>query len=147
MKYSANNKFLMVGGLIAGLAVIWHLLMIIGGPSWYVFARAPRYIVESAREGTFVAPVGAVAIAMLMFTCAAYAFSGAGLIRKIPLLKLALPTISFICLVRGLYFSPIFFSLKVLGVWHLVASSVWFFVGVCFLLGTFSQIGAKEKIV
>ncbi|HRH76431.1 MAG TPA: hypothetical protein PK129_03705 [Cellvibrionaceae bacterium] len=145
MKFSVTNKFLMVGGLIAGLAAIWHLLMIIGGPSWYAFARAPRYIVESAREGTFVAPAGAVAIALLMLTCAAYAFSGAGLIRKIPLLNLALPTISFICLVRGLYFSPVFFSPKVLGVWHLVASSVWFVVGICFLLGTFSQLGSKEK--
>lgn len=147
MKFSVNNKLLMVGGLIAGLAAIWHLLMIIGGPSWYAFARAPRYIVESAREGTFVAPAGAVAIALLMLTCAAYAFSGAGLIRKIPLLNLALPTIAFICLARGLYFSPVFFSPKVLGVWHLAASSVWFMVGICFLLGTFSQLGAKEKTV
>ena len=145
MKLSVNEKFLVAGGLIAGIAALWHLLMIIGGPSWYAFARAPRYIVESARERTFVAPVSAVAIAILMFTCAAYAFSGAGLLGKIPLLKFALPTIAFICLTRGLYFSPLFFSLKVLNLWHLVASSVWFFVGICFLLGTFSQLGTKKK--
>ena len=143
MKFSINEKFLIVGGLIAGVAALWHLLMIIGGANWYAFARAPLYIVESAKEGTFIAPVGAIAIAFLMFTCAAYSFSGAGIFGKIPLLKLALPTISFICLVRGLYISPVFFPLKALGVWHLIASSVWFFVGICFLLGTFSQFRAK----
>lgn len=146
MKFGINEKFLIVGGLISGFAALWHLLMIIGGPSWYAFARAPLYIVESAREGTFIAPVSAVAIAGLMFTCAAYAFSGAGVLGKIPLLKLALPTISCICLLRGLYISPVFFPLNVLGVWHLAASSVWFFVGVCFLLGAFSQFfGFPEK--
>jgi hypothetical protein len=36
------------------------------------------------------------------------AFSGAGVFGKIPLLRLALPTISFICLARGLYISPVF---------------------------------------
>ena len=143
VKLSTNQKFLIVGGLIAGFAAVWHLLMIVGGPSWYAFARAPQYIVDSAKEGTFIAPLGAVAIAALMFICTAYSFSGAGLFGKIPLLKLALPIISFICLARGLYISPIFYSLKVLGTWHLVASSVWFFVGVCFLIGTISQFRAK----
>ena len=143
MKFSINDKFLIVGGVIAGFAALWHLLMIVGGPNWYAFARAPLYVVQSAKEGTFIAPVGAVAIAVLMFTCTAYSFSGAGVFRKIPLLKLALPTISFICLVRGLYISPVFFSLKALGTWHLIASAVWFFVGICFLLGAYSQFRAK----
>ena len=119
--------------------------MIIGGPNWYAFARAPKYIVESAREETFIAPLGAVAIAVLMLTCTVYAFSGAGLLGKMPLLKLALPIISFICLTRGLYISPLFYPLKILGAWHLIASSVWFFVGVCFLLGTINQYCAKES--
>ena len=117
--------------------------MIIGGPSWYAFARAPQYIVESAEQGTFIAPVGAVAIATLMFICTAYSFSGVGIFGKIPLLKLALPIISLICLVRGLYISPIFYSLSVLGTWHLIASAVWFFVGICFLMGTINQFRAK----
>ena len=143
MKLILNDKFLFVGGLIAGLGGLWHLFMIVGGPNWYAFARAPQYVVESAKEGTFIAPVGALAIAALMFTCTAYSFSGVGLFRKVPLLKLALPTISFICLVRGLYISPIFFSLNTLGLWHLIASSVWFFVGICFLIGSINQFRAK----
>lgn len=144
MKYSVQEKLLIVGGVVAGLAAIWHLLMIIGGPNWYAFARAPQYVVESAKEGTFIAPVGAVTIAILMFACAAYSFSGAGLIAKIPLLKSALATIAFICLVRGLYISPLFYAVKTLGTWHLIASSVWFFVGVCFSFGVINLFSAKK---
>ncbi|GGY68710.1 hypothetical protein GCM10011613_11240 [Cellvibrio zantedeschiae] len=144
LKFNVQEKFLIAGGTIAGLAAIWHLLMIVGGPEWYAFARAPQYIVESAKAKTFVAPLGAVAIAILMFTCTAYAFSGAGLIRKIPLLKSALTTVALICLVRGLYISPLFYSVKKLGVWHLTASAVWFFVGVCFLIGTINQFVVKK---
>ena len=143
LKLNIHEKFLLAGGVIAGCAALWHLLMIIGGPSWYAFSRAPQYIVESAEQGTFIAPVGAVAIAVLMFTCTAYSFSGAGIFSKIPLLKLALPIISLICLARGLYISPLFFSVSVLGTWHLIASAVWFFVGICFLMGTINQIRAK----
>jgi len=139
LKFTIQKKLLVVGGVIAGLAALWHLFMIIGGPGWYAFARAPQYIVDSAKEGTFIAPVQAIAIAILMFICAAYSFSGAGLIGKIPLLKSALVTISLICIARGLYISPLFFPLKILGTWHLVASTIWFFVGVCFLVGALEQ--------
>lgn len=139
LKPTLQKKFLIAGGIISGLAASWHLLMIIGGPNWYAFARAPQYIVDSAKDGTFIAPVGAIAIAILMFTCTAYSFSGAGLLGKIPLLKTALTIIAFICLVRGLYISPLFYSVKMLGIWHLIASAVWFFVGICFLIGAADQ--------
>jgi len=139
MKFNLKEKLLIAGGVIAAIASIWHLLMIIGGPSWYAFARAPDYIVTSARDGTLIAPVSAIAIAVLMFTCTIYSFSGAGLIRKIPLLKSALVTISLICLARGFIISPAFYPVELLGVWHLVASSVWFFVGLCFLFGVINN--------
>lgn len=122
--------------------------MILGGASWYAFARAPEYIVLSAREGTLTATVGAIAIAIaiatLMFICSFYAFSGAGLIRKIPMLKSALVTISLLCLIRGAYVAPLFFELHQLGVWHVVASSLWFFVGTCFLAGVLQQLSSSR---
>ena len=94
MKLSIKSKFLITGGIIAGLAAIWHLLCIVGGPSWLAFARAPPVIIESSRQGTMLAPIGAAIIAGLMFACTAYSFSSAGLIRRIPLIKPALVTIS-----------------------------------------------------
>lgn len=144
MKLTSQEILLIIGGSISAIAAIWHLLMIFGGPSWYAFARAPEYIVESAREGTLIAPMGAIAIAILMFICTLYSFSGAGLIRKIPLLKSALVIISLLCLARGVYISPLFFKLHILGIWQIVASSVWFFVGVCFLAGALQQFSSDR---
>lgn len=144
MKLSIQEGFLALGGVIAGMVATWHLLMIIGGPSWYAFARAPEYIIESAKMGTFVAPVMAVGIAILMYTCTLYSFSGAGLIRKIPLLKSALVTISLICLARAALVSPLFYPLNILGTWHMVASSGWLFVGLCFLGGAVNKLTRKS---
>ena len=126
---------LILAGFISGLAAAWHLMMIVGGPTWYEFARAPHYIVTSARNDTLTAPLSAILISVLMFTCSAYAFSGAGLIKKVPLVSLALPVISLICLTRAIYISPLFFPMSRLDTWNQVASSVWGLVGICFLLG------------
>lgn len=145
-RVSIQSKLLITGGLIAAATAVWHLLCIFGGPSWYAFARAPKVVVESAKHGTLLAPIGAIVIAGLMFTCTAYSFSGAGLIRKIPFLKSALVTISLICLIRAVLAVPYLFLPK-LDRWQLVASSGWFLVGVCFLVGALEQIfSEKDKI-
>jgi hypothetical protein len=143
LNISVKSRFLMAGGVIAAATAVWHLLCIIGGPSWYVFARAPQVIVDSAKQGTFLAPLGATVIASLMFACSVYSLSGAGLIRKIPLLMIALVSISLICLIRGLVTVPYLLSSK-LDTWELIASSGWFFVGVCFLMGALEQFSAKK---
>jgi len=143
VKSSISSKFLCVGGLIAAATAFWHLLCIVGGPDWYAFARAPRVVVESAKQGTFLAPSGAILIAILMFTCTAYSFSGAGLIKPIPFLKPVLFTISLICLIRSMVAIPYLVSSK-LDVWELVASSGWFFVGICFLMGLLDQLRGKK---
>ena len=143
MTISLKSKFLIAGGAIAAATAIWHLLCIIGGPSWYAFARAPEAVVNSARQGTLLAPVSTAVIASLMFTCTAYAFSGAGLIKKIPLLKSALVTIAFICLARALITVPYLMSSH-LDIWELVASPSWFFVGVCFSIGVWEQFSANK---
>lgn len=140
---NVKSKLLIAGGCIAAITAIWHLICIVGGPDWYVFARAPKIVVDSARQGTLLAPLSTAVIAVLMFTCTLYAFSGAGVIRKIPFLKSALIVISFICLVRALVVIPYLISSK-LDTWELVASSCWFFVGICFLMGTLHQFGNKK---
>lgn len=145
-KLNFKSKLLIVGGLIAAATAIWHLLCILGGPGWYAFARAPQVVIDSARHGTFLAPVGAIVIAGLMFACTAYSFSGAGLIRKIPLLRPALVTISLICLARALIAVPYLLS-STLDVWELVASSGWFFVGICFSMGALEQFFDKKAVL
>ena len=76
-----------MAGLIACASSIWHLLCIFGGFHWFAFARAPQQIIDSSQQGTLLAPIGKVIVASLMFSCTVFAFSAAGLIRKVPLLK------------------------------------------------------------
>jgi len=141
---SFQSKSIIIGGIIAGLSAIWHLLCIIGGSTWFIFARAPTAIITSAQQGTLLAPVGTIIVAMLMFTCTLYAFSATGIIRKIPLLKTALITISTFCLIRVGAVVPSLLHSKFSDTWQLGATSVWLFVRICFLLGGIEQYCSKN---
>ena len=139
MKFNAPAKLLISAGVIASAAAIWHLLCILGGPSWFAFARAPQQIIDSAQQGTLLAPIGTVIVASLMFACTLFSFSAAGLIRKVPLLKSALITIAVLCILRGLIAVPTFVNAIGLDLWQIIASVVWFYVGICFLVGSIEQ--------
>ncbi|MGS0536848.1 hypothetical protein [Pseudoalteromonas sp. SaAl2] len=135
MQQTNTEKLLISAGAIAFAAAVWHLLCIGGGPSWYAFARAPHALIESAQQGTYLAPVATIIVAGLMFTCSAYAFCAAGLIRKMPLTTAALSIIALICVARALIAVPLLIRSTELDIWQLVASSVWLYAGICFLIG------------
>ncbi len=121
---------------IAMMGVVIHLGAVFGGPSWFAFFNAPPSVVESARVGSWLAPVSALVIAALMGLCAVYAASALGLIRRPPLQRIGLVTIAGVCLVRALI-------LPVLAIGHpelrntfeVVAAVVWFMAGAGFAVG------------
>ncbi|KPZ52642.1 MULTISPECIES: hypothetical protein [unclassified Pseudoalteromonas] len=139
MSLNIQSKLLISAGVIASASAIWHLLCILGGPSWFAFARAPQQIIDSSIQGTLLAPIGTIIVASLMFACTIFAFSAVGLIRKVPLLKSALITIAMICLLRGLIAVPTFVTPSGLDTWQIVASTVWLYVGICFSAGSIEQ--------
>jgi hypothetical protein len=139
LDFSVQSKLLLSGGGIAFVAAIWHLLCMWGGPSWFAFARAPQQIIESAQNGTLLAPIGTIIVAGLMFSCSVFAFSAVGLIRQVPLTKPALITIAVLCTVRGLIAIPTFYSHAGFDTWQIIASTVWFYVGICFIVGSIGQ--------
>jgi hypothetical protein len=139
LNYNVQSKLLISSGIIASASAIWHLLCIWGGSSWFTFARAPQQIIDSAHQGTLLAPIATIIVASLMFACTIFALSGAGLIRKVPLLKSALITIAILCTLRGLIAIPAFVTSTGLDVWQIVASTVWFYVGICFIAGSVEQ--------
>jgi len=139
MSHSVQSKLLISAGVIASASSIWHLLCIFGGPSWFAFARAPQQIIDSSQQGTLLAPIGTIVVASLMFACTLFAFSAVGLIRKVPLLKPALITIAIVCIVRGLTAIPTFVNATGIDLWQIIASTVWFYVGICFVVGCIEQ--------
>lgn len=91
--------------LLAGAAA--HLLAIAGGPEWYAQLGAPAGLVEMARMGHPRAAATCVAIALLLGVLAAYAFSAAGTIGRLPLLRVVLAVAGAGLLARGAAFVPL----------------------------------------
>nr|WP_295658955.1 hypothetical protein [Polymorphobacter sp.] len=100
------NLWLVAGGVLSAIAALLHLAIIAGGPSWYRFFGAGERMAHLAETGKSEAWLVTAAIAAVLAVWAAYAFSGAGLLPRLPLLKLGLVMISTIYLVRGLALVP-----------------------------------------
>lgn len=131
-----RNHFLMVGAALSALAALVHLGCIVFGASWYRFFGAGEGMARLAEAGHWYPVVVASAIAALLFTWSAYALSGAGVIRRLPLLKPGLCVISVIYLGRGVGFAAIMpmFPGNSMTFW-LVSSSICLTIGMVHLAG------------
>jgi hypothetical protein len=125
-----------LAGIIALIGVVIHIAAVFGGASWYAYFGAPRSVVQSARDGTWLAPVSALVIASLMAICAAYAFSALGVIRRLPLLRTGLAGMAIVCLLRALVLWPLMINHPALrNTFEIVAAIVWGLAGVGFVFG------------
>lgn len=101
-----TNGFLVLGAVLSALAAVLHLLIIAGGPEWYRFFGAGERMATAAAQGHVYPTAVTLAIAVVLALWSAYALSGAGAIRALPLLKVALVFITGIYLLRGIGFAP-----------------------------------------
>lgn len=136
MKSKIAQGFLLGAASVAIFTAFAHLFCIIFGPKCYKSQLAPEFIVQSAIQGTWLAPFGAILISLIFVICAVYAISKAGFIRRLPLLNVGIYTIAFICVVRGL----LTFQLKLrhpelVDLNNLIIGSVWFISGLMFWFG------------
>ena len=97
-----RNGWLVAGGTLSAAGALLHLATIAGGPGWYRFFGAGERVARMAEQGRATPAVMAATIALLLAIAAAYAFSGAGLIQRLPLLRTALVAITAVYLARGL---------------------------------------------
>lgn len=102
----AADRFLIAGGVLSAAASILHLAVIIGGPDWYRFFGAGERMARMAEQGSWTPTVITLGIAAVVAVWSAYAFSGAGLIPRLPLIRTALVLISAVYLLRGLVLIP-----------------------------------------
>jgi len=102
----ARNPALVIGGLLSVAASLLHIGCIIGGPDWYRFFGAGEQMATMAEQGSMTPTLLTLGIAVILAIWAAYAFSGAGLLPRLPLLRTGLVTISAIYLLRGLALIP-----------------------------------------
>jgi len=96
--------YLMAAGLATAAAALIHLVIPLGGPAWYAFFGAPRHLVRRAEAHALYPTFSCVVIALGLFVCSAYAFSGARLLPPLPLLRPILAAIALVFLLRGVGF-------------------------------------------
>jgi hypothetical protein len=101
------NKPLVIGALLSGIAALLHVGCIYFGAPWYRFFGAGEEIAQMAEAGSWTPGLVTAGIALVLGIWALYALSGAGAIRRLPLLRTALCTITGIYLLRGLAALPV----------------------------------------
>lgn len=96
-----NNNQLIIAGSLSVLAALLHICCIFGGPDWYLFFGAGQRMAQLASQGDPYPTIVTLVIASILTVWGLYAFSGAGVIFKLPLLKTCLILITTIYFVRG----------------------------------------------
>lgn len=132
------NLWLVAAGSMSAAASAAHLAVIAGGPAWYRFFGAGEGMARAAERGELSPPLMTAAIAAILALWAAYAFSGAGLIPRLPLLRLGLIAITAIYLLRSLWLIP---GLPLLGrseTFILVSSLIVLAIGATHAIGTWT---------
>lgn len=104
---NARNSFLITGGVLSALAALLHLGCIAFGAPWYRFLGAGEQMAQMASAGHWYPTVVTLVIAVVLSVWSLYALSGAGVIRKLPFMRLALCAITGIYLLRGVAFAPL----------------------------------------
>lgn len=136
----SRNVPLMLAGLATFLASAFHLVCIAGGPEWYLRMGAGEAMASMATQGHWYPTVVTMFIAAVLAIWGLYAWSGAGLIRRLPLLRTCLAAIAAVFLVRGLAFVTlqVYFPGNSMTFWY--ASS-----GICLGIGLLYAAGLRQS--
>jgi len=132
-----RNPWLIAGGALSAAAALLHLAIIAGGPAWYRFFGAGEGMARAAERGMARPALMAIGIAAILAIWAAYAFAGAGLVRRLPLMRTALVAISAIYLLRALAPLPmLLLRPDLIDAFLLWSSAIVLVYGLCYALGT-----------
>ena len=132
-----DRTWLIVGGVLSAIAALAHLAIIVGGPDWYRFFGAGEGMAQAAERGDVRAALITIGIAAVLLVWSAYAFSGAGLIPRLPLLRTGLVAISAVYLLRGL--APVailLFRPGLMSPFWWWSSAIVLVYGLCYAVGT-----------
>jgi len=132
------NPWLIAGGAMSLAAAVAHIACMIGGPDWYRFFGAGEPIARAAERGSWGPPLITLGIASILAIWAAYAFAGAGLLPRLPLMRTALVAISAVYLARGLMvlYPPLLGRSDLSAAFMLWSSLIVLAIGIAYAVGT-----------
>lgn len=139
-----RNNQLFIAGCLSFIASLLHVACIFGGPDWYLFFGAGERMAQLAATGDPYPTIVTLVIASILAGWGLYAWSGAGVIFKLPLLKTCLVLITAVYLIRGIagLFAPFVTSDPVV---HQNSVSFWLISSViCCIYGTYYMLGTKK---
>lgn len=132
-----RNHWLTAAGGLSAVAALLHLACIIGGPDWYRFFGAGEGMARMAEKGSLYPATVTFGIAAILAIWSAYAFAGAGLLRRLPLMRTALLVITVIYLGRGLVLVPMLaFRPDLVGGFAVWSSLIVLVYGITHAVGT-----------
>jgi hypothetical protein len=134
------NIFLIIAGSLSATAAILHLGCIYFGASWYRFFGAGEQMALLSEQGSMQPTLITSGIFLVLSIWSLYAFSAAGIIFKLPLIRLALVLITAIYLIRGI--AGFFFINSPMG--RSPEFWVWSSV-ICLFFGVVHLIGLKQQ--
>lgn len=95
---------LVIGGALSAAAAAAHLVCIALGAAAYRFMGAGEKMARAVEARKIRPTLITLAISSLLLLWAAYALAGAGVIDRLPLVKVALPVICAVYLLRAVAF-------------------------------------------
>jgi putative oxidoreductase len=138
-----GDRLLVLGGSLSGVAALLHLGIILGGPDWYRFFGAGERMARLAANGSIYPTLVTVCIAAGLAIWALYAFSGAGVIRRLPFLHVVLMLVATVYLARGILGIPAVMlmddpyanELRAKMTFLVVSSAICIVLGLCYAAG------------
>lgn len=134
-----TRRLLQAATAIALLGVAIHVVAVPAGPGWYAWFDAPPFVVRSAQQGTWIAPVGALVIAALMGVCAWYGAAALGWVRRPWLHRTGLWAMAAVCLLRAALLPLLLPSYPgLLTAFGVISALVWGLAGAGFAAGAWA---------
>lgn len=133
------NRFLIAGAAMSAGAALVHVGCIAFGAPWYRFFGAGEQMAQLALRGHWYPTVMALAIASMLSVWSLYAFSGAGVIRRLPFVRAVLVAVAGVYLLRGIAFLPM------LAYFPGRSMAFWFWSsGICLAIGLLHLVGLRQ---
>ena len=133
------NVMLLTAGLLSAMAAILHLGCIYFGAPWYRLFGAGEQMAIMAERGSIQPTIITLAITLVLVVWSLYAFSAAGLIIKLPFVRIILVIICVLYLLRAV--AGFYFINSPLG----RTPEFWFWSSsICLLIAIVHIIGLKQ---
>jgi hypothetical protein len=134
-----SKQWFVLGGVLSIAAALLHVAVIFGGAPAYRYFGAGEEMAKMAEAGSVLPAVATTFIVVIFAVWGLYAFSGAGLIRKLPYLRPGMIVIAAIYTLRGIAVVPeaiwVAMSPKAIPAQEIIFSLVSLFIGITYIVG------------